>query len=90
MDKPLNQSLQSGSEKKRSYMSSIGSSNNYCGALEVNLKEHVLKKQNRGSIATLCRDSMHIDLCDKLEVEIGREGGKPPSRWLEEGSKLPS
>ena len=36
-NKPFNQSPQSGS-KKISYMSSDGSSKNYCGALEVNLK----------------------------------------------------
>ena len=52
-DKPLNQSLQSGSEKI-GYMSSIGPSKNYCGALEVNLKNknkniYMLKGQNRGS-----------------------------------------
>ena len=49
-NKPLNQSLQSGSEKI-GYMSSIGPSKNYCGALAVNLKKkkNVLKGQNRGS-----------------------------------------
>ena len=35
--KPLNESPQNGS-KKINYMSSNGSSKNYCGALEVNLK----------------------------------------------------
>ena len=47
-DKPLNQSLESGSEKTSS-MSSIGPSKHYYGALEVNLKKHVLKGQNGGS-----------------------------------------
>ena len=46
-DKPLNQSLQSGSEKI-SCMSNNGSSKDYCGTLEVNLKA-CAKGQNGGS-----------------------------------------
>ena len=47
LDKPLNQSLQSGS-KKISYMSSNRPLKNYYGALEVNLKTCVKGKKMEG------------------------------------------
>ena len=48
-DKPLNQSLQGGSEKI-SYMSSNGSSRNCCKVPNENLIGPVLRGQNGGSI----------------------------------------
>ena len=51
-DKPLNQSLQGGSEKI-SYMSSNGPSRNCCKVLNENLIGHVLEGQNGGSTTSL-------------------------------------
>ena len=47
-NKPLNQSLQSGSEKV-SYMNSNGPPGNCCKVLNKHVKEHVLGGQNGGS-----------------------------------------
>ena len=48
LDKPLNQSLQSGSENV-SYMSSNGPPGNCCKVLNKHVKGHVLGGQNGGS-----------------------------------------
>ena len=52
-DKPLNQSLQSGS-KKVSYTSSNGALGNCCNVSNKHVKGHVLGRQNEGS--TICYD----------------------------------
>ena len=68
LDKPLNQSLQSGLEKIN-YMSSIRPSKNYCGILEVNLKKkHVLKGQNGGF--TVLLKFRWFCICLKFEQKL--------------------